>query len=299
MSRGSTGDGRESARALDRAVRRTWRDWHAITLKAKRDPASRRLVHRFRIATRRLLAVEELLSTARLGAPLREQLETAFRTAGRIRDLQICRTDLAGLEDRYPVAHLVARAARHRLPVLAQRLRHELRALKPRKIRQAVRRIRARLRAADDSPGARRMRSRALADALHRHREARRQLDRLARNLRPDTSDAALHTLRLQIKAVRYMSELVASLDAGDPGFAPAFDAWQRALGAITDLRPVLREIDRCRARREAPQAALILLRQYVLHTERRRIRSLFGPGTPAQSRVLRLRLLRTAPLRA
>ena len=299
MPPGSTNDRRKSARALDKAVRQTWRDWHAAALKTRRDPGSRRLVHRFRIATRRLLAVEDLLATAPPGSPIRDQLDTAFRTAGRIRDLQICRTELAELGDRYPVARVVTRAARQRLPTLAQRLRRELRALKPRKMRQAVRQIRARLHAADDSPAARRARSRTLANALRRHREARRQLDRLARSLGPDTSDAALHSMRLRIKGVRYMSELLASLDAADPGPVPEFDAWQRALGAITDLRAVLREIDRCRAHREAPQAALTRFRKYVLHTERRRIRALFGPRPPPQSRALRLRLLQTAPLLA
>ena len=297
MPKGGTDEARNSATALDKAVRRAWRDWHAITLKARRDPGSRRLVHRFRIATRRLLAAEDLLGTAPPGSSIRGQLEPAFRSAGRIRNLQICRAELAGLETRYQAAPAVARAARQRLPALARRFRHELQALKPRKVRQAVRRIRARLRAADGSATARRRRSLALASALGRHHEARRRLDRLARGLRPDSDAAALHALRLQIKGVRYMSELLASLDAGAPRPAPALDTWQRALGAITDLRPVLREIERCRTNREPPEAALRPLRQQVLRSQRRRILALFGPGAGARSRARELRLLRTAPV--
>ncbi len=285
------------ARALDKAVRHIWRDWHAVTLKARRDPGSRRLVHRFRIATRRLLAVEDLLATSPPGSPIRDRLDAAFRAAGRIRDLQICRTELAALDDRFQAVRAVARAARKRLPVLAQRLRHELRAVKPSEVRATVRRLRARLHAADGSAAARRARSRALATALLRCREAQRQLDRFARGLGPDSDDAALHSLRLRLKGVRYMSELLRSPGADDPRALRPFDVWQRALGGITDQRAVLREIDRCRIHRDAPEETLAPLRKHVLRTERRHIRALFGRAVRARSRAAQLRLLRTAPL--
>lgn len=297
MASGSTRDGRTSARALDKAVRRTWREWHAVTAKARRDPGSRRLVHRLRIATRRLLAAEELLAASSLDRPLRAQFDTAFRTAGKIRDLQICRTELAGLDERYHAVRAVVRAARKRLPVLAQRLGHELRALKPAEVHQAARGLRARLHVAENSAAARTRRSRTIATALLRQREARRQLARFARGLSPGTDDAALHTLRLQVKGVRYMSELLAPLDTGSARPAPNFDAWQRALGDITDLRAVLREIDRCRVHRDAPEAALAPLRQYVVRIEKRRVRALFGTGRAGSGRKCQLRLLRTAPL--
>jgi CHAD domain-containing protein len=295
MSSGRAHDERASARALDKAVRRTWREWHAVTLKARRDPGSRRLVHRFRIATRRLLAVEDLLAAGGPGSPIRERLDPAFRVAGRIRDLQICRAELAGLDDHRAAVRAVARAARKRLPVLVERLRHELRAFKPREIRQAVRPMRARLHAATDSAAARRTRTRTIATARLRHRAARQQLDRFARNLGPETDDAALHSLRLRLKGVRYMTELLASVDTGER--ARVFETWQRALGAVTDLRAVLREIDRCRVHRQATEAALGPLRQFVLRAQRRHIRALFGRRPAAQARTRQLRLLHTAPL--
>jgi CHAD domain-containing protein len=286
-----------SARALDKAVRRNWREWHAVTVKARRDPGSRRLVHRFRIATRRLLAAEDLLGTAPPGSPIRDRLDAAFRAAGRIRDLQICRSELATFDDRYEAARTVARAARKRLPALVQRLRHELRAVKSGDVRAAVRRLRARLRPAEESAPARRARARVLASSLLRRREALRQLERFARGLGPDTDDAALHSLRLRLKGVRYMSELLGSLDADSRRMMQPFDAWQRALGGITDQRAVLREMDRCRIHRDAPEEALALLRQHVLRTERRLIRALFEPAARARPGAAQLRLLRTAPL--
>lgn len=297
MSPRGAHDQRASARALDKAARRTWRDWHSATLKARRDPGARRLVHRFRIATRRLLAVEALLAAAPRDSPIRGQLDPALRVAGKLRDLHICRAKVAELDGHHEAARAVARAARKRLPVLVQRLDQELRTLKPRAIRQAVRRLRARLHVTQDSAAARQRRARVLATALHRHRTAHRQLDRYARGLDPDIDDASLHSLRLQLKGVRYMSELLASPTSLSDTAALAFDTWQRALGAITDLRAVLREIDRCRVHHRGSAAALLRLHQHVLRAERRRILALFRPANADGPGAAQLRLLRTAPL--
>jgi CHAD domain-containing protein len=293
MSSGRAHDERAAARSLDKAVRGSWRNWHHMTAKARRDPGSRRRVHRFRVATRKLLAAEELLGTPPTSSPLRDRFDPAFRVAGRIRDLQICRTELARLGDRYRAVRSVERVARRRLPVLVHRLAFELRALKPKQVRQAVRQ----LRADKDSAAARRTRSRTLAVMRLHYRAARREFDRFARGLSPDSDDAALHSLRLRLKGLRYMSELLESQPANDPGPAQAFDTWQRTLSAIADQRATLREIDRCHASHEAPDEALAVLRRHVLRAERRRIGALFEQRGTQPSPTRQIRLLRTAPL--
>jgi CHAD domain-containing protein len=117
--------------------------------------------------------------------------------------------------------------------------------------------------------------ARALASALSRYQAARRQLERAARSMVPDSADSAVHALRLKLKRVRYMRELLAPPGAYGTRTVQSLANWQRSLGAIADQRTMLRLIDRRAAWPGAHAAALAALRNRLLRAERRRIAAL------------------------
>jgi CHAD domain-containing protein len=241
-------------------------------------PASRQRLHRFRIATRRLLALEELLTTATLGHPLRNQLEPAFHAAGLVRNVQIGSARLDSVADRSGAARAVARTAGRRLPTLVRRFTHRLESLHRKELRRAVRRLQRRARPADDSRAAARAQARALASALSRYEAARRQLEHGARSVSPDAADTAIHALRLKLKRVRYMRELLVAPGAAGTRTVRSLANWQRSLGAIADQRTVIRLIDRRNTWPGVRADALAALRDRLLRAERRQIAALAAP---------------------
>jgi CHAD domain-containing protein len=267
--------GTAAGAALSLTARTVWREWRAAALATRRRPHSRRRIHRFRIATRRLLALEELLTNATLGYPVRKQLEPAFRAAGHVRNVQIGSARLDSLADRSGAARAVARTAEKRLPTLVRRFKHRLELLDRHKLRRDVRRLRRRACPADAPPAAVRAQARALASALSRYQGARRQLERAARSMGPDSADSAIHALRLKLKRVRYMRELLAPPGTTGTRTVQSLANWQRSLGVIADQRTMLRLIDRRDAWPGARADALAALRERLLRAERRRITAL------------------------
>ena len=119
------------------------------------------------------------------------------------------------------------------------------------------------------------MQARALASALSRYRAARRQLERAARSMGPGSADSAIHALRLKLKRVRYMHELLVPPGAAGTRTMRSLANWQRSLGAIADQRTMLRLIERRDAWPGARADALAALRDRLLRAERRRIAAL------------------------
>lgn len=273
MTRGS-GPGE----ALAAGARTAWREWRQAAVAARKHPGSRERVHRFRIATRRLLALEELLATTARGHPLRDQLGPAFHAAGHVRNVQVASARLDAVPDPTGAARAVARAARKRLPALVRRFARRLESLDRGALRAAAHRLRDRTRPVDDSPVAARAQARALTAALHRYAAARRQLAVAARHIRPDSTDRAVHALRLRLKRVRYMRELLAP-PAGTAAETVQWLAnWQRSLGAIADMRAMLRLIDSHGAGADARGSEYAALRLRLRRAERRRIAGLRAP---------------------
>jgi len=264
--------------ALSLAARSVWHEWRDAALAVRRYPASRQRVHRFRIATRRLLALEELLTDATLGHPLREQLEPAFHAAGHVRNVQVGGARLDSVADRSGAARAIARTAGKRLPTLVRRFTQRLESLDRNELRHAVRRLRHRACPADNSPAVARAQARALASALSRYEAARRQLESAAHGLSQDSADSDVHALRLKLKRVRYMRELLAPPGAYGTRTVQSLANWQRSLGAIADQRTMLRLIDRRDAWPGAHADALAALRNRLLRAERRRIAALVTP---------------------
>jgi CHAD domain-containing protein len=264
--------------ALSLAARSVWHEWREAALAARRRPDSRRSVHRFRIATRRLLAIEELLTNATLGHPVRKQLEPAFHAAGHVRNVQVGSARLDSLADRSGAARAISRTAEQRLPALVRRFSRRLESLDRKELRHAVRRLRHRACPADNSPVAERAQARAVASALSRYEAARQQLESAAHGIAPDSADSAVHALRLKLKRVRYMRELLAPPGAYGTRTVQSLANWQRSLGAIADQRTMLRLIDRPDAWPGAHADAFAALRNRLLRAERRRIAALVAP---------------------
>jgi CHAD domain-containing protein len=269
--------GRAPGAVLGSAARAVWRDWREAAKAARRHPASRRRLHEFRIATRRLLALEELLTTTTLGNPLRKQLMPAFQAAGHIRNIQVGSARLDSAADPSGVAREVARLSRKRLPALVRRFAGRLESMDRKRLRRDVRRLRQRACRADDSAAAARTQARALASAGMRYERARRQLDSAAHRLRPGSTDKSVHALRLKLKRVRYMHELLAPPHGAGTHAVRSLAHWQRSLGAVADQRAMLRLIDRRDAWPGARADALATLRERLVRAERRRIAALAG----------------------
>lgn len=267
-----------AAAALAATARAAWREWRAAATAARKHPGSHQRVHRFRIATRRLLALEELLTTTARGHPLRDQLGPAFHAAGQVRNIQVASARLDSVPDPTGTARAVARAARKRLPARVRRFARRLESLDRSGLHDAVRRLRDRTRPVDGSPVAPRGQARALTAALHRYAAARRQLAVAARRIRPNSTDRAVHALRLRLKRVRYMRELLAAPAGAATASVQLLANWQRSLGAIADQRAMLRLVDSRDARSAARARELAALRARLLRAERRRIAGLKAP---------------------
>lgn len=260
---------------LAAAARTAWRDWRVAATAAQRHPSSRQRVHRFRIATRRLVALEDLLTTPRLGHPVRKRLEPAFHVAGQIRNVQVGCARLDSVAARSAAARAVAHASRTRLPTLVRRFAQQLKSLDRKQLRHAMRRLRQRASPADDSRAPARAQARALASARSRYEASRRHLESAARSINPDSTASAVHALRLRLKRVRYMHELLAPPGSTGTRTVRSLANWQRSLGAIADQRALLRLIARRDAWPGVPSGALVTLRARLLRAERRQIAAL------------------------
>jgi CHAD domain-containing protein len=210
-------------------------------------------VHAWRVSSRRLLALEQLLcpqATPRRGASLRRALHHAFRASGNLRDRQIAARELQRLTPRFPAAARLARHLRTRLPKHRRRVVRRIRDLKPRTLHGITAgwhgpSTRDSFEAVASARAARRLaRARALAASTRRGN---------------DTA-ASIHGQRIQLKLLRYMTEL-SGTPAGtsrDASTAKRLASRQGLLGQITDLQVLLKQIDRYgrRHRRWKLQAA-------------------------------------------
>jgi CHAD domain-containing protein len=200
---------------------------------------SRQHIHDFRIATRQLIAVEELLQPPR--SPRRGRIAArvtpAFDAAGKLRDAQLGTDRLRELRKTDPIAAQVAADLRRKLPRRARKLGAELAALDIERCRRDLRALRS------SANGIR---------ASRRLRAARAQLQAASKELPAVPTAADVHHLRLLVKRARYMQEWMTAL----PGAAPApallqeLADLQTRLGEIADARALRRTIERWEPRR-------------------------------------------------
>jgi CHAD domain-containing protein len=246
------------------AIDDTLLQWRTARRRVLRSGASTAAVHAWRISTRRLLALEQLLATRRGRAratTLHEALHKAFHAAGALRDNQIAIRELRALTPRFPAAARLARHLLKRLPRRRHRVAVRIRAIKPRALRtitadwrdtaapefERVARARAARRLA--------LASRALRTAIHRGQ-----------------SGGALHRQRIQLKLLRYMAELCGTGTGQMRRMVAAAQLARRQaqLGRITDLRMLLGKIDRYGRRHPRWGRAATSLRVHLRRRQRR-----------------------------
>jgi CHAD domain-containing protein len=269
----------KATHAFNGLLRQRWRAYSAALDAVRRRP-TRKAIHDFRVATRRLLAIVRL---ARGIAPdckpswFEARLQAPFRAAGRIRDTQLAVDQLDALRARHPCARGLRTGLLRRLPRLKRRLKRRLAQLRARPLRKRLRRLRdAASRRGASRTGA------ALLQRLQRANLARaRRAVRTAMAGSSQPSAAALHALRVAIKNLRYMSEaaerirLVARRDTSS-----SFEAWQRSLGGIADRRALLELLDSVPVDAATDRTDLQSLRRGVQATQRRQIGRLAQLGT-------------------
>ena len=204
-----------------------WRDLRAAR-KACRKHFSPEAVHDLRVASRRLLALAELLRTAAPDAPvkrLRKALKAQLRAFDALRDTQVMRQALAGSVAAHPALK----------PVLRRLARHErsLRAGAEKQIRSES--ARPRMRRVTDV-------RQALAEMQRAPAVVRKAADRafghvLARDaLLPPFQPAAIHRLRVAFKKFRYLAEVAAPALRAFPESLPSRrHAFQAAMGEVQD----------------------------------------------------------------
>ena len=197
--------------------------------------------HELRIHTRRLLALETLLAPQgrlRGNGTLNGLLHDAFHEMGRLRDAQLGARAMAKLARSIPQADRLTTDLLDRQPRLARHLQRELRRLRPRQVADIV--------ATWFTP------SRGDTEQVLAQRASRRlraAAGRLVADRRGNTSTAAhsLHRRRINLKALRYMSEFAIAARCPMPRSlsVPRLAAQQRALGAVTDLDVEARRVRR------------------------------------------------------
>lgn len=210
-----------------------WRDARRIVLQRNAGASS---IHAWRISTRRLFALEQLLAPPARPHKLRDALQAVFHSAGQLRDAQVTVRLLAAGKDRFPPAGALLRHLRRDLSRLRRHTSRRLRAVRTRHLRKII-------------DGWRQPRPRAF-EVVAQKRATKRlvALQSQPTGLGPlSHTAAAVHRQRLRLKSLRYMIELCRSANCPLPGkqWEPRRLArLQSLLGDITDLQVLMTMID-------------------------------------------------------
>jgi CHAD domain-containing protein len=245
------------------------RAWSVARRAVLRRGARRDDVHDWRVATRRMLAREELFAPARRRGRLERTLRRAFRAAGRLRDAQVC-VGLAGGKGAAALASPdLERWLRGRLPKLRRRVLRRVKAVAPGEVQTEARHwlgnggragASQRSRHATRSGGAR------VAAALI-------GVDRERVRLGPRSPATDLHRLRIRVKRARYLLEAAqaAGITTPRPAALRRLVAAQRRLGEIADLEALGVAAER-RGRKAGPRDAEARRLQRAIEIRRARL---------------------------
>lgn len=213
--------------------------WRAARRRVLRRNAGQSAVHAWRICSRQLFALEELLGPDKRRQPgptLHDELHRAFHASGKLRDSQLAVPRLERLAPTYSAATKLARHLRRRLPGQRRQVLKRVRDVTPRRLRRTIKGW-ANLRAADFEQFAR-----------------DRAVRRLARAVRPLVAanrvrwtTRSMHCQRIRLKSLRYMTKMcrAAGLIDGQSGLAlRKLAVLQSALGDILDIQVLLKYIE-------------------------------------------------------
>lgn len=225
-----------NAAALADAIAQVLEAWRHTRRHLLRRHAAQSAVHAWRVASRRLLALEELLSPAAARSTLSDLLHEAFHAAGALRDTQLAIVQLRQLAGRQPAATRLAQHLHRSLGRRRDQVTRRVGAVRPRKVRDILRHWQSQL-------------PQRLAPRMQRR--LARACAGMPGAVLPATP-AALHRHRVRLKKLRYMREFCAAarLRPGVGDSMPRqYEARQQRLGRITDLQTLLALIEHFGAR--------------------------------------------------
>jgi CHAD domain-containing protein len=247
--------------ASEIALRTVWRDWQRARRQVLRGRPSNSAVHELRIAMRRMVALEALLRVpvADDVGGVTARLEPVLRASGRLRDTQVSVEALNRLAPQHAVSGHIAKDLRRGLPRLSRRLKQRLEELDREALKKDFRGL---------------LKDGGLGTARERLRKEQVQLRHKLAGHRVEPDPQALHKLRLQVKAVRYMGDWLAPLVRGTrlPGNGRSLAGVQRSLGTVADARALLEAIDEWAGKSARRQEKVATLRAYLQRLQSRRI---------------------------
>ncbi len=217
-----------------------WRKYRKA-LKRSRKNYSEKSVHEFRIETRRMLALLELLhpfSPANCLQDVERKFKKVFDSSANLRDTQVqCRAleqELAGFPELAPFHKWLRRRQRR----FARRFENTVRrGLRP-KLKACVKDLRNWCRHWADEPQLAKSHSNILLRQLN---TACERLVRLRNAARPN-QPATIHRVRIAFKAYRYMVELLhPEILKVDQGYLSKLQSYQAMTGEIQDAEVLLR----------------------------------------------------------
>jgi CHAD domain-containing protein len=239
---------------------------------AARKRPGRAAVHVLRVATRRLLAMRELVRFAGPSAcdgTLERYLSEPFRPCGRLRDLQVIQRRVRALLPRFPEAQQFLRALKQRERKAKARAARALDEAHPRRVARLLARLVTKI---DEVTADRAGRNRAIRLVALQIGAARRAAK--AAHARAKTGDPDLiHHARLALKAHRYMVELAESLGLHFVASeVEGLSRLQAEMGEITDRTMLLHALDAYRDEHPRAGARMALVRATVARERTRLI---------------------------
>jgi CHAD domain-containing protein len=251
-----------------RKSRRRYRDrWERCRRKFS-GPA----VHELRIATRRMLAVTELLAALGAGtvpAKARRTFKRRLEAFGPLRDVQVQRELFAPLGREFPVVGELERWLRKRERKLIRELQREVKSLRQGRLEGRLKQVEKELGRLNGA-AAGRLRPRVVT-VVNR---AFARVSGLVRRLRAERP-ATIHRLRIAFKHHRYLCELLHPLWPGVAGLnLKAMHRFQLLMGHIQDCEVMLAGIAEAVSAERLRPAEVAGLNQAVRARRARRIKA-------------------------
>jgi CHAD domain-containing protein len=245
----------------------TLKEWRSARRRVLRRHAGKSAVHAWRICSRQLLALEQLLGPdAQKGrrASLSAELHRAFRASGKLRDSQLAIPRFEALALNYPPAAKLARHLRRQLPQQRQKVLRRVRSITPRKLR--------RLMKAWGNPRTMQF------EHLARHRAVRRLAHAARLPTTPDLvrqTAPSLHRRRIHLKSLRYMTDLCRASGCDISQCRVPIGKMARlqsGLGEVMDIQVLLQHIEAYGRRHERWRSEAAPLRLHLRNHRRRLI---------------------------
>ncbi|MGD0745373.1 MAG: CHAD domain-containing protein [Verrucomicrobiota bacterium] len=236
--------GGQLAAQLDRTFKSAWRSYRRA-FKRCQNNSSRAAVHRFRVETRRRLALVDLFDPLLAGNAaegVSRLFKQPFKASGRLRDAQVMLCDMERRLGRFPDAKCFKKELRRREKRLGRQLERKLRRTKLKPLKNRLDALRNELRAAVKKANGRHQAGVRLLKGMDR---AFANVVARRRSIAP-TEPHATHRTRVDFKKFRYMVEQLRPLMPGlAVGLPDKLRDYQKLMGDIQDCETLLTALDK------------------------------------------------------